>query len=138
MAVDAAGGPQVSLDGVPLVGRLPSEREPWIDATVPTLEDPDLPEYVDGLRFGARREPCLLGLGLVLRGRQNGDHVRCRPVFIAPGWAMQGQEWIEDLIPDREWWGALSVEAGPHTVTPSRRRAGLAQSSLSIPKSTLS
>ncbi|BFO16392.1 hypothetical protein SHKM778_27800 [Streptomyces sp. KM77-8] len=52
VAVDACRGPQVSLDGVPLVGRLPSELEPWIEKTASTLEDPTLPEYVDGLRFG--------------------------------------------------------------------------------------
>lgn len=103
VAVDACRGPQVSLDGVPLVGRLPSELEPWIEKIASTLEDPTLPEYVDGLRFGPRGEPYLLSLGLVLRCQQNGDHARCRPVFLAPQWAMRGQEWIEDLLPDREW-----------------------------------
>ncbi|KDQ67421.1 hypothetical protein DT87_23375 [Streptomyces sp. NTK 937] len=104
VAVDACRGPQVTLDGTPLVGRLPSELEPWLDKTGSTLEDdPALPEYVDGLRFGPRGEPYLLSLGLILRCQQNGDHARCRPVFIAPQWAMRGQEWIEDLIPEREW-----------------------------------
>ena len=44
VAVDACRGPQVSLDGVPLVGRLPSELEPWIEKIASTLEDPTLPE----------------------------------------------------------------------------------------------
>ncbi|MYX13715.1 hypothetical protein GTY67_09810 [Streptomyces sp. SID8374] len=103
VAVDACRGPQVSFDGTPLVGRLPSELEPWLEETASILEDPTLPEYVDGLRFGPRGEPYLLSLGLILRCQQNGDHARCRPVFLAPHWAMRGQEWIEDLIPDREW-----------------------------------
>ncbi|MFG3395375.1 hypothetical protein [Streptomyces parvus] len=103
VAVDACRGPQVSIDGTPLVGRLPSELEPWLEETASTLDDPNLPEYVDGLRFGPRGEPYLLSLGLVLRCQQNGDHARCRPVFLAPQWAMRGQERIEDLIPDTEW-----------------------------------
>ncbi|WP_329028532.1 MULTISPECIES: hypothetical protein [unclassified Streptomyces] len=104
VAVDACRGPQVTLDGTPLVGRLLSELELWLDKTASTLEDdPTLPEYVDGLRFGPRGESYLLSLGLILRCQQNGDHARCRPVFLAPQWALQGQEWIEDLIPEREW-----------------------------------
>lgn len=103
VAVDACRGPQVTFDGTPLVGRLPSELGPWLEQTASTLEDPTLPEYVDGLRFGPRGEPYLLSLGLILRCQQNGDHARCRPVFLAPQWAMRGQEWIDDLIPDREW-----------------------------------
>lgn len=103
VAVDACRGPQVSIGGTSLVGRLPSELEPWLEETASTLEDPTLPEYVDGLRFGPRGEPYLLSLGLVLRCQQNGDHARCRPVFLASEWAMRGQEWIEDLVPDTEW-----------------------------------
>ncbi|MFB7501787.1 hypothetical protein ACFC09_45320 [Streptomyces sp. NPDC056161] len=103
VAVDACRGPQVRHDGVCLVGRLPSELDPWIEKTVPTLEESELPEYVDGLRFGERGEPCLLGLGVVLRCQQNGDHARSRPVFLAPQWAMQGQERLDTLIPRREW-----------------------------------
>lgn len=83
--------------------KLPSELGTLLKETASTLEDPTLPEYVDGLRFGPRGEPYLLSLGLVLRCQQNGDHARCRPVFLAPQWAMRGQEWIEDLIPDTEW-----------------------------------
>ncbi|WP_326784841.1 hypothetical protein [Streptomyces sp. NBC_00151] len=101
VAVDACRGPQVLFDGVRLVGRLPSELEPWIEKTAPTLVD--LPEYVDGLRFGGWGEPYLLGLGLVLRCQQNGDFARTRPVFLASKWAMQGSENVESLIPQMEW-----------------------------------
>ncbi|MFB7046795.1 hypothetical protein ACFCZ5_19710 [Streptomyces microflavus] len=33
VAVDACRGPQVSIGGTPLVGRLPSELEPWLPDT---------------------------------------------------------------------------------------------------------
>lgn len=101
VAIDPFCGPQVSYDGVRLVSRLPSELNPWIEKTAESLTD--MPQGLNGLRVGLNGEVGLPGLGLVLRCQQNGDHVRTRPVFVAPEWAESCTDSWEGSIPQREW-----------------------------------
>jgi hypothetical protein len=101
IAIDACRGPQVLHADVRLVGRLPSELTPWVEATADSLED--MPPGSNGLRIGLNGEAGLPGLGLVMRCQQNGDFARTRPVFVAPEWAEMCTDSWEGPIPQREW-----------------------------------
>ncbi|MEV5432572.1 hypothetical protein [Streptomyces sp. NPDC052701] len=65
VTIDACRGPQVSYNGVRLVGRLPSELIPWIEETADSLKH--LPLGLRGLHIGLNGEAGLPGLGLVMR-----------------------------------------------------------------------
>ncbi|MEV4417846.1 hypothetical protein [Catellatospora sp. NPDC049609] len=87
VAIDALRGPQVTVDGVPLVGRVPSELEAWMLAT-----------QVPGLRYSHAADPELEEIGLVVRPQRAGDVVLTRPVFLrrlAVSW---------DTVPSEEWF----------------------------------
>jgi hypothetical protein len=90
VAVDAREGPQVTLDGVPLVGRVPSEAERWMTdhAERHGLE----------LRYTHAADPELAGLGFILRAQRAGDVMLSRPVFLD-----QQAEVTWDYVPGREW-----------------------------------
>ncbi|MBE1491026.1 hypothetical protein [Plantactinospora soyae] len=95
IAVNALRGPQVTLDGMRLVGQTPSR-----------LED----EFRDYLAAQSR-EPwysqsadlCSPPLGLVLRAQRAGDVVLSRPVIVAAAWADRCYDTSEGRIPEREW-----------------------------------
>ncbi|MFF9428385.1 hypothetical protein [Streptomyces sp. NPDC014746] len=95
VAIDACHGPQISFGEVRLVGRLPSELTPWLEAGADTHEG--------RLRFGLNGEAGLPGLGLVMRCQQNGDFTRTRPVMVAPEWADMSVDSWEGPLPSREW-----------------------------------
>ncbi|MDX2408065.1 hypothetical protein NJO91_33675 [Streptomyces microflavus] len=95
VAIDACYGPQISFEGVRLVGRLPSELTPWLEAGADTHEG--------RLCIGLNGEAGLPGLGLVMRCQQNGDFARTRPVMVSPDWAEMSVDSWEGPIPSREW-----------------------------------
>lgn len=94
IALNALRGPQVSLDGIALVGQVPS-----------CLEDhfaDHLGERKNELRYSQCADPCLTYLGLVLRVQRAGDRVLSRPVFVAAEWAETCWD-TTGSIPQREW-----------------------------------
>ncbi|MFI7303981.1 hypothetical protein ACIBM8_12280 [Micromonospora aurantiaca] len=95
VAVDALRGPQVTLDGLRLVGQRPSR-----------LED-DFTEHLSAhgleLRYSQHADPCSSQLGLVLRAQRAGDVVLSRPVMVATAWAEGCWDVSEGCIPTREW-----------------------------------
>jgi hypothetical protein len=90
VAVDALVGPQVSLGGLKLVGRVPSEAETAVI------------EYAKacgaGIEYTHAADPGLPGLGLILRVQRAGDVVLTRPIFLDQPDAVS---W--DYVPDHEW-----------------------------------
>ena len=94
IAVNALRGPQLTHEGLRLVGQTPSRLE---DAFA---------DYVvaDGaeLRYSQRGDPCAPHLGLVLRAQRAGDFVLSRPVMVATAWADYCWD-TEGPIPTREW-----------------------------------
>ncbi|MEU8926935.1 hypothetical protein AB0D10_39470 [Kitasatospora sp. NPDC048545] len=95
VAVNARRGPQVALDGLRLVGRVPSELEAaFIEYTT---------THGHELRYGPHADPGTETLGVVLRAQRAGDVVLSRPVFVAHDWADRCVHVPESRIPDSEW-----------------------------------
>jgi hypothetical protein len=95
VAVSALHGPQVTLDNLRLVGRVPSELETEFD------------EYTAahglGLYYSQHADPASQDLGLVLRAQRAGDIMLSRPVFVAAAWAERCYDYSEGRIPMEEW-----------------------------------
>ncbi|MEV4524096.1 MULTISPECIES: hypothetical protein [Micromonospora] len=90
IAVDALNGPQVTLDGVALVGRVPSEVEQWAWGQADRCERE--------LRYTHAADPELADLGLIIRAQRAGDIVLSRPVFLK-----ERAEVTWDYVPSEEW-----------------------------------
>ncbi|MGD1222163.1 hypothetical protein AB9Q10_27510 [Streptomyces krungchingensis] len=93
VAVDALRGPQVSLDGLRLIGRVPSELSEQLHGYA---EDRGMVDtvFVDG---DARSEE----LGLLVRIQRAGDILLTRVFFVA-----DFQDWantVHDCVPIHEW-----------------------------------
>lgn len=95
VVVHALAGPQVTLDGMPLVAQVPS-----------VLEDQFL-EYATAqdkeALMSQHGDPGLEELGLVIRSQRAGDVVLTRPVFVAQEWAERCCHTDEGYIPREEW-----------------------------------
>ncbi|SED18445.1 hypothetical protein SAMN05216489_02745 [Streptomyces sp. 3213] len=91
VAVDVLAGPQVMLDGVFLVARVPSEAEDWLCKHTEVHE-------LD-LIYTHAADPGSADLGLILRAQRAGDIVLTRPLFLIREWAENS--W--DCIPGEEW-----------------------------------
>jgi len=79
IVVNALRGPQVSVEGVPLVGRVPSVLEQWMvhrHRLADTGEPDEDLVYVDASNPGSR------SLGVAIEVQRAGDHLLTRPVFI--------------------------------------------------------
>ncbi|MEU0563221.1 hypothetical protein [Dactylosporangium sp. NPDC006015] len=92
VAIDALVGPQVTMDGATLVGRVPSEVEQWVW------------DYVDRhdaeLHYSPGADPHLVDVGLVVRAQRAGDVALTRPLFLG--------ERVDDVwhyVPIEEWRG---------------------------------
>ncbi|MCD0484858.1 hypothetical protein LO771_21305 [Streptacidiphilus sp. ASG 303] len=95
IAVNALRGPQVTLDGMRLVGQVPSRlEERFIDY---------LGMHDKELRYSQCADPCSAQLGLVLRAQRAGDLVLSRPVMVSEAWADRCWDTTEGCIPEREW-----------------------------------
>jgi hypothetical protein len=95
VAVDALHGPQVTMDGIGLTGRVPSELEQ---------------EFIDyakshGVRvaYSQHGDPGADAFGLVLRTQRAGDVLLTRPVCVAREWADGVSDVSEGLVPQVEW-----------------------------------
>ncbi|MGW7027131.1 hypothetical protein ACWGFX_08095 [Streptomyces xanthophaeus] len=96
MALSAMTGPQITLDGFPLVGQSVSELGS------PTIER--LGDYAEQHGMQASwlpsGDPALQRHGLILRRVRVGEVILSRPLLMYSGWTW-GQ-W-EEFIPDEEW-----------------------------------
>ncbi|NRQ31824.1 hypothetical protein HII36_08220 [Nonomuraea sp. NN258] len=91
VAVDALTGPQVTLDGVALVARVPSELERWL---IDHTESREL-----DLHYVPEGNPASADLGLMLRAQRAGDAAVTRPLFLM-------RQWMRDVwesLPASEW-----------------------------------
>jgi hypothetical protein len=94
VAISALRGPQVTLDGEPLVGRVPSELDPWFEVQVK--------EFGRELFFTAEGNYAFEDLGLIMRVQRAGDVVLTRPIFLVrPDGDEATGMWA--YVPDREW-----------------------------------
>jgi hypothetical protein len=91
VAADGRRGPQVTLDGTSLTGRVPSAADDWItDYTERQAME---------LQYTHEGNPVVPDLGLVMRVQRAGDAVVTRPLLTI-------REWTEvtwDSIPMDEW-----------------------------------
>ncbi|MET8960536.1 hypothetical protein ABZX69_13705 [Streptomyces sp. NPDC004074] len=92
VAVDPFQGPLVSIESFQLTHRLPSEVEAW-------MKRGEAWEF----RLNRRGEPSFEEVGLVIRGKQGGDLIRSRPVFVSREWAAGFASEDRGFIPLREW-----------------------------------
>ncbi|MET8647623.1 hypothetical protein ABZX69_38250 [Streptomyces sp. NPDC004074] len=93
VAVDALRGPQVSLDGIRLIGRVPSELSERLHGYA---EDRGMADtcFVDGDAISEE-------LGLLVRAQRAGDILLSRVFFVA-----YFQDWantVHDCVPADEW-----------------------------------
>ncbi|GCE02237.1 hypothetical protein [Embleya hyalina] len=88
-------GPQVNLDGIPLVGRVPSLLE---DALFGHLAAHGLQAV-----FSLEANLCAPDLGVVMRVQRAGDRVLTRPVLVAREWAPRCADSTQSRIPADEW-----------------------------------
>ncbi|MFF4352602.1 hypothetical protein [Streptomyces sp. NPDC001530] len=95
IAVNALRGPQVTLEGMRLVGQVPSHLEDQFTDY--------LAMHSKELRYSQCADPCSSQLGLVLRVQRAGDLVLSRPVMVAEAWADRCWDTTEGGIPPKEW-----------------------------------
>ena len=95
VAIDALHGPQVTIGGIRLVGRVPSElaRE-FVDYAVS--------RGVSAV-YSQQGDPGADELGLVLRAQRAGDILLTRPVFVTREWADGVSDTSEGSVPQVEW-----------------------------------
>ncbi|MFF4269133.1 hypothetical protein [Streptomyces sp. NPDC001536] len=92
VAVDALSGPQVTLDGIRLIGRPPSELAAELSACLEKT-DRDIGITTEG-DVGAHE------LGMIPRAQRAGDVLLTRVVFGRPNdWAHT----LYDCVPAEEW-----------------------------------
>ncbi|MEV5572727.1 hypothetical protein AB0L06_22000 [Spirillospora sp. NPDC052269] len=93
VVVNALRGPQVLVEGVPLVGRVPSVVEQWILDRAEAFEPHEELSYMDA------GVPGSVSLGVVIDVQRAGDRLLTRPVFVP-------REALDDLshfLPRTAW-----------------------------------
>lgn len=95
IAINALRGPRVNLDGMDLVGQVPSRLEDRFIGYLAT--------YGRELRYSQCADPCSVQHGLVLRAQRAGDVVLSRPVMVTEAWADRCWDTTEGCIPQQEW-----------------------------------
>ncbi|SEM52500.1 hypothetical protein [Streptacidiphilus jiangxiensis] len=93
VSVDALRGPQVQVDGMPLVGRVPSELEAWLFERAENRGLGTDVVYLPGAQAGSNT------LGVVLCVQRAGDRLLTRPVFL-PAEAMDD---VYHMLPQEAW-----------------------------------
>ncbi|MEV6192900.1 hypothetical protein AB0M19_10915 [Streptomyces sp. NPDC051920] len=94
VAIDALRGPQVSLDGLRLIGRKPSELSEQLHEYA---DDRGMVDTVSPVNGDPRSEE----LGLLIRAQRAGDILLTRAFFVA-----DFQDWaytVHDCVPVHEW-----------------------------------
>jgi hypothetical protein len=110
VAVDAASGPQVTLDGLELTGRLPALLEQGVL---------DLARSAGlTLSFGPRGNPGINALGLVLRVQEVANRLLTRPVLVGRDSADRCVDDWEGPVPECEWLGRQWPRHGVSDVWP--------------------
>jgi hypothetical protein len=94
VAVDARWGPQVTLDGIPLVGQTPSILHKRFGEYLVNLGEE--------IRYTHEGNLCAPNLGVVLRAQRAGDLVLSRSLIVADGWTENCWE-SEGCVPRMEW-----------------------------------
>ena len=110
VAVDAAGGPQVTLDGMELTGRLPASLEQGV---LDSARSAGLT-----LSFGPRGNPGIDAMGLVLRVQEIANRLLTRPVLVGRDWADRCTDDWEGPVPECEWLGRQWPHHGVSGVWP--------------------
>lgn len=95
VAIDAVDGPQVTMEGIPLVGQPPSQ----VAARFSELADARGAEAFTS----QQGDPGADDLGLVLRAQRCGDVLLSRPVFAARDWSRHIADMSEGAVPEIEW-----------------------------------
>jgi len=96
VAIDARLGPQVDLNGLQLVGRVPSQIEDdFIDYAVA--------HGVHQVSMSQEGDPGADEFGIVLRAQRAGDMLLSRPVFVAREWSVSVCDIQTGFVPDAEW-----------------------------------
>ena len=95
VAVNARNGPQVTLGGICLAHRVPSELE---DDFIKFLD-----AFDETICYNQRGDPSSRMLGVVLRTQRVDDVVLSRPVFVSRDWADRCGDVSEGPIPQAEW-----------------------------------
>jgi hypothetical protein len=97
VAIDALHGPQVTMDGLRLVGRGPSRlADQFVDYVLSRGLRKDVHLSQEG-------DPGADELGSQLRAQRAGDILLTRPVFAAREWADRVGDASEGHIPQTEW-----------------------------------
>ncbi|MFJ3881591.1 hypothetical protein ACIPW5_29595 [Streptomyces sp. NPDC090077] len=91
VAVDALRGPQVRAEGMPLVGRVPSVVEQWLEEYNE--------EHGFESRFSPDGGPVSAELGVFVRVQRAGDILLTRPIFLAKEWTRD----MWDCMHPSEW-----------------------------------
>ena len=76
VVVDALRGPQVTAEGMALVGRMPSVLEQWM------LDRAGSREPSEEIEFMGAGVPGSESLGVVVHVQRAGDHLLTRPIFV--------------------------------------------------------
>jgi hypothetical protein len=92
VAIDALTGPQLTLDGVSLVARVPSEIEQWM------FDQADARGLM--ANYGLAGDLELFELGLVARAQRAGDVLLTRPVVFAE---RADLAWEELALQECQW-----------------------------------
>ncbi|MFF1275325.1 hypothetical protein ACFVZC_18210 [Streptomyces marokkonensis] len=95
VAVDARSGPQVTLEEMRLVGRVPSELEEQFGRYLEVHDR--MVTYNQDWDFSCNV------LGIVVRAQRVDDVVLSRPVFVARHWADRCGDICEGPVPQEEW-----------------------------------
>jgi hypothetical protein len=95
--VNALRGPQVYVEGVALVGRVPSALEQWM---VDRHRRAGTREPDEDLVYVATSNPGSRSLGVAIEVQRAGDHLFTRPVFIPFGALDIG---FTSWLPDNVW-----------------------------------
>lgn len=97
VAIDALHGPQVTLDGIRLVGRAPSEVAHEFSEYAFSHDVIVVTSY--------QGDPGADEFGILLRAQRCGDVLLTRPVFVAREWADSVADVSEGSVPQAEWMG---------------------------------
>jgi hypothetical protein len=95
VAVDALHGPQVTMHGILLTGRVPSELAREFGGYAKS--------HCVRIEVSQHGDPGADALGLVLRTQRAGDVLLTRPVFVAREWADGVSDVSEGSVPQVEW-----------------------------------
>ncbi|MBO0803348.1 MAG: hypothetical protein J2P25_09800 [Nocardiopsaceae bacterium] len=97
IVVNALHGPQVLVEGVKLVGQVPSILEQWMVGRAENRPDTELIWMAAGM-------PASESLGLIIGVQRAGDHLITKPIFMPEEALVDGySEWLPNKAWTRYW-----------------------------------